>query len=226
MKIKLGEKINKRRIVGVLLLVVSVLTLFGMSMLYKERGDTKNIVVVKRDIAAGEVITKEMLEKEQRGIYGMKKSYFEDEKEVLGQFAGVAMCKGDVVFKDKLSSYGLSKAAITAGKDNKGIIAIPVNLAAGLSTSLSPGDKVAVWAYDENIEEAVLYPELASLTVFAVENQQGSAVSKNKESKSGGTDSVPAVISLVVKDNVQAQALIKVVYQNKLHLELVSAGKE
>ena len=103
MKIGLGKKVSKRRVVGVLLLGVAVLAFFSINMLYKGRGDTKDVVVVKRDIAVGEIIVKEDLSKEKHGIYGMKKGYFEDEKEVLGKFAAVAMCKGDVVFKDKLS---------------------------------------------------------------------------------------------------------------------------
>lgn len=176
--------------------------------------ETTEAVRVTEAVAAGEVLTTELLEQASVDSAAVPAEYGADPEEFVGRTAAAALPEGAVVHAAQLVGPGLLEGHPV------GTVAVPVRPAdASMIRLLSPGQHVDVTASSDAAESAGRTRRLAEAAPVLWIPQDES------ENWLGAAEHSSQVVILAV-DAETAEAIAEAGHQGRLHLSLVSRPEE
>jgi len=236
-KRKTARLLQSKYLAGAVCLAVAAAVAFiFVPNLYRNQEATTAVVRTAEDIPAHTQITQEMLETVEVGAYNLPANVIKDSRDAVGKFAAIDLMDGDMLTSAKLEAApgdSLLTEAVSGGLYLV-TVTLPSN-ASALATQLQPGDYVAVATYFDRATEDIqweistdangaqtvapkdkeadfgvtLAPELANLQVYAVSDSAGADAT--------ATAGIPKTVTFLV-NKTQAELLIKVEYEAKVHL--------
>jgi len=229
------KKILKSRylIASLCTILAAILAFAVLPRLYKYESSTTQIIKTNKDIAKGTLITEDDLTTVTVGVVGLPHGVITDKQQIVGKYAAVDISRHDLLFESKFTE-DLQEAGkgLMLADDEKLISLTLSSAAAAVAGHVKAGSIVDIACYipektttitdPETLApivlrtpETVLIPdELKGIKVYSMEN------SRLQNLDSGDpdiTDMVPAVITLIVKQE-QEQRLIEFENIGKIHL--------
>jgi pilus assembly protein CpaB len=217
---------KNRTAIGVLCIFLSLLICFGVAPLFnKSVSQTAEIVRVKNEIRAGDMITADMVATAEVGGYNLPDGVMRSLDSVIGKYAAADLVAGDYILASKLSDIPAAENAYLYSLDGtRQAISVTIkSFANGLSGKLQSGDIVSVIAADyRNRGLTVIPPELRYVEVIGVTAGSGYDVGAG-ERTDGDERELPSAVTLLVTEE-QSKALAELEAEGRLHLSLVYRG--
>lgn len=222
---------RNKKIVGVLLIVLSLVITLGANPTLGYLSQQKNVtaVVVNMEIAVGQQITAEMISEVSEPASAILPIQQLTSSMVVGQYAASQMVTGEIVSKPKLSAeMPFDNAYLYTLPTNKKAVSVSVAaLSSSLSGKLMAGDIVSVYVptftEDKSIRSiAEQPPELTYVEVLSMTNLDGIDITKSPDVSELGNP-LPATITLAA-DDAQAVILAGSEVRGGVHLALVARG--
>ena len=203
---------------------------FLLPELYEKKAATMMVCLAATDITKGSIITEQALKTAEIGAYGLPTNVVIDKQLALGCYAAVDILAGDMLTANKMQEYKVAAVLDEIIEKELRLVTITFrSAAAGLAAHLQQGDVVQVVTYTESerIPVVLVYPELARVRVYDVENAKTQSVEdvRSNFNQSGSTyDPVPRTVTLIATDE-QATRLVEAEYSGQIHLIFVSRGE-
>lgn len=221
--------LKNRTVLGVICIVLSLFICFALTPLFNQSVSQKTTVIrVVKDIKAGDMISKEMIQTAEVGGYNLPKDVIKQQEVVLGKYAAADLYPGDYILTAKLSDTPASENAYLYNlKGDKQAISVSIKkFAEGLSGKLISGDIVSVIAPDYKKQGlTVIPPELTYVEVISVTSSTGYDTDTSEQIKNEDEKQLPATVTLLVSPE-QAKILAELEADGKLHLSLVYRGSK
>lgn len=232
------KRVFKSRIFisAVCLILSGVIAFMVIPGMYRDKAATTRIIVPNTEIKRGTLIEETMLSTVEIGAYGLPADLLGDKAAIVGKYAAVDMTKGDYLMASKLKDFQFDETLDNILLDGKKLVTVTLpTVASGLSSHLERGDTVTVANYIPEKErftadgtvyepnEVIMYPELAALVIYDIENASTDSVTDVRESgdKNGtGYDPIPKTVTFIVTEG-QAAKLIEAEYNGTIHLIFV-----
>ena len=236
-------KILKNRfLIAVVCLVIAAFIAFGvLPRFYIDREATVTLYRAAAVIPRGTQIGEQHIVSIEVGAFNLPDTVITDPDAIIGQYALTDIPKDDLFLPDKIGDFLFSETLDTLMKQDQRLVTVtlPSN-AAGVSGHLQAGDIVSVVCYiaaHERFEtdeytgfdvrvnvpaETVVYPELQTISVFAIENAKTESMEEVRNAE-GIVDTVPKTVTLIVTEE-QALKLIEAEYTGKIHLVFERRG--
>ncbi|MEM5766688.1 MAG: Flp pilus assembly protein CpaB [Bacillota bacterium] len=217
------------------LLLAAGVAFFLLPRFYEDKSATVTVLRAAQDIPAGTTITEQMLTSAEVGGYGLPEGIVTDKTQLVGKVAQTALVQGDYFFPQKVGSYLADEQLDRIAENGQRLVTVSIeSIAAGLSSHLLAGDTVTVAVFFEKASDGqttapqvIVYPELAGLTVYSVENAKTEDTaeirSEREDSQSSSSDLVAKAVTLIVTQE-QAETLIQAEYTGTLHLIFEERG--
>lgn len=173
---KAKKNFDKRKLVGILLLLISLAIAFVLlPMLYGSKDTTTKVYYTARAINQGDEITEDNIVLREIGTYGMSGYYTEEDKDkLIGERASYDIVKGDIITKEKLGGQA-AETINKLTKEGKYIYTASIKTnAQGVATHLKSGDTVNILTYNEG-EYYSNEPKLLlqNVYVYSADNSSG-----------------------------------------------------
>jgi pilus assembly protein CpaB len=217
---------KNRTVIGALCILLSLVICFGIAPLFnKSVSRTTEIVRVKKEIRAGDLITADMVAAVEVGGYNLPDGVIRQLDTVLGRYAVADLAVGDYVLATKLSDTPAAENVYLYSLDgSRQAISVTIKtFATGLSGKLQSGDIVSVIAADYKKQGlTVILPELRYVEVISVTASSGYDANTG-ERADGDERELPSTVTLLVTVE-QSKVLAELEADGKLHLSLVYRG--
>lgn len=163
---------KNRTVIGVICIVLSLLIFFALTPLFNQGISQKTeIVRVTQPIKIGEVITKDMVQTVEVGVYHLPENVVKHTDTIIGKYASADLVPGDYIIASKIADAPAAENAYLYNlTGEKQAISVSVKrFAAGLSSKLISGDIVSIIASDYKKQGVtVIPPELQYVEAIAV----------------------------------------------------------
>ncbi|MDD4291894.1 MAG: RcpC/CpaB family pilus assembly protein [Clostridia bacterium] len=216
--------VTPKLLIAILCIVVSLFIVFGLQPVIDNLLSKRiDVVLVKENIVAGELITKDNVEVVAVLDTPIAENFCTTMDEVINNYAAVDMFKGDTVTKSKVSpTIPLPNPFFYELKDGELAIACSVtSLASSVANKVLAGDVVTVYATYKNATgdgEAVEVPALKYVRVLSV--TVGDTESKQNDDGSEATITVVTFLA----NSEQARILADLEANAAVHLAVVERG--
>lgn len=176
-----------KRIIGVVVVIVSVFTLIAWEKWGKDRFLYDEILVLNKNVEKGTVITEEMLSEKRIG--GTEKDCLsaDDREYVIGREAAFFVHKGVPLFREYFQQSSLS------ADEERGqyLLSVPADWLTCMPASLGRGDKIFFFRGGDFVTSAMVasVDEEKTFIEIVVSDEQASALSKI-----GGSGEIMTVI--------------------------------
>lgn len=218
---------KNRTVVGVICILLSLLICFGVTPLFNKSISQKTeIVRVKKEIKAGDEITKDMIQTVEVGGFGLPENVIRQSETVIGKYAKADLSVGDYILNTKLSDTPAAENAYLYNLDGtKQAMSVTIkSFANGLSGKLQSGDIVSVIAPDYKKQGATVIPaELKYVEVISVTASSGYDANTGEVPAGDDERELPSTVTLLVSPE-QSKILAELESDGKLHLSLVYRG--
>jgi pilus assembly protein CpaB len=218
---------KNRTVVGVICILLSLLICFGVTPLFNKSISQKTeIVRVTKEIKAGDEITKDMIQTEEVGGFGLPENVIRQSETVIGKYAKADLSVGDYILNTKLSDTPAAENAYLYNLDGtKQAMSVTIkSFANGLSGKLQSGDIVSVIAPDYKKQGATVIPaELKYVEVISVTASSGYDANTGEAPAGDDERELPSTVTLLVSPE-QSKILAELESDGKLHLSLVYRG--
>ncbi|WP_020072891.1 Flp pilus assembly protein CpaB [Faecalispora sporosphaeroides] len=218
---------KNRTVVGVICILLSLLICFGVTPLFNKSISQKTeIVRVKKEIKAGDEITKDMIQTVEVGGFGLPENVIRQSETVIGKYAKADLSVGDYILNTKLSDTPAAENAYLYNLDGtKQAMSVTIkSFANGLSGKLQSGDIVSVIAPDYKKQGATVIPaELKYVEVISVTASSGYDANTGEAPAGDDERELPSTVTLLVSPE-QSKILAELESDGKLHLSLVYRG--
>lgn len=221
---------NKGLLIGLIVFFIILILAIVLFPKFKTgfTGATTKVYQLKNDIPAKTQITKDMIkEVEFPAEYIQdKNSIIDTEEKIVDSYSKQAISKNDIISKDKITTP--DDVALFSGGN---LLAVTVStLSSSVAGKIYPGDFVKVYAYIkseeqgpdgvyETVAKVVSPKELENIEVAYILTAQGYDTTKKEDNKN---QVVPNVVVFRIADEKQANALVKLEYEGKIHLEKIN----
>lgn len=220
----------KNRKLIILLLTVAVVIVTGVytypSLKKAYVGDTVNVLVAKSDIGDGMILSEDMfVEKEMPAEYvSSVEEYVTKEELKTDKFAKQIILRGEPLIHRKMTSD--DEIGLYAEQN---LIAVSIeSLASSVGAKLAVGDHVTIRGFLESDEgekkveapENLRNIEIAYIIDANAKDKKDS--DGEKEETKEGEKFIPKSIVFKVRNEPQAQELIRLEYTSRIHLERLS----
>lgn len=230
---------SKFLIAALCILLAAVIAFVGLPKIYKDQAALTSAVLIKNDIDAGTVITKDMLSVEQIGAYGLPEHVLRSVDDAIGMVAAEKLYAGELLWNGRIMSEdaynALSENDVRPVTTGHCLVTIELpSASAGVAGVLRSGDTVDIFRYaeaydDETGEESLSVEQcLSRILVYDVLNDKLISLDTLDkeliEDTSGTTkDYKPAyVVFDCTKD--QAVTLIALEQEGTLHMTRPAGG--
>lgn len=214
-------------ILGSILITIILAVVIIPKVTYAFKGDLTRVVMLKKDIKAGEMITEKDIEEKDYSEKYLPKGTIEKTSEIVGKYAKVDIFNYDIVTKDKIVD---EKENVFY--DGSNLVSVTLqSQPAGVSAKIKVGDVVKIYGYkqsqgDFDIGGVIEKPELQAVEVAYITTSDSREVKEDMQKEENyNSSNVPATVVLKVKTDAQAKALVDLEYSSKIHLELKGRGK-
>lgn len=222
---------------GIICIVMAAVLSFAiLPSFYSSKSETINAVKLNQDIAAGTVITGELLSTVEVGSYGLPNSVVFNKDDALGMVAFESMYTGEYLTKTRIvteEEYEKYLAEQTKGLEN-GYCLVTLEFpsaSAGVASVLRAGHIVDVHESIENEDKSISVQKvLSSMYVYDVLNAKLQSLSKLDKKLAEAVveedtdyDFQPAFVVFRCTED-EAQTLIRLEQMEALHLTLQRAG--
>lgn len=222
---------RNRTVLGILCIAVSLVICFAITPLVNRGLSSKTeIVRVKKNVQAGEQITKDMIEVVSVGKYNLPANVCHKESDVVGKYLTAELYDGDYILSSKLSETpAMENAYLYSLNGTKQAISITISkFAEGLSGKLKSGDIVSIIVPNyKNSGTTVIPTELKYVEVIAVTAKNGNdANTSDIASQSTDDDEsreLPSTVTILVTPE-QSELLAELEADYDMHLSLVYRG--
>jgi len=218
---------KNRTVIGALCILLSLVICFGVAPLFnKGMSRTDDIVRVKREIRAGDMITADMVSVISVGGYNLPDGVIRQLDSVVGKYATTDLAVGDYILGTKLSDIPAAENAYLYSLDGtRQAISVTIKtFATGLSGKLQSGDIVSIIAADYKKQgQTVIPPELRYVEVISVTASSGYDANTGEQRNDDDKRELPSTVTLLVTVE-QSQVLAMLEADGKLHLSLVYRG--
>lgn len=178
-------------LLGILFIAFSIGTYFAYSNTIKNNSELfgKTVLVLSKDVRAGELITKNNVELRRIKISDLSSTYLveDDLKDIVGKVAAINLSKNELLNKDRLTERDAFFPRTTRD------IAVATNAISSLAGNIKKGDYVDVWG--KSGEKDQVSKKLSNVKVVALKDSQNNDI----EGIKGAVPS--AVILRVTSDN-------------------------
>jgi len=219
---------KNRTVIGVLCILLSLAICFGVAPLFNKSVSQKTeIVRVKKEIRAGDMITADMVQTVEVGGYNLPDGVIRQLDTVLGKYAAADLAVGDYILAPKLSDTPAAENAYLYSLDGtRQAISVTIkSFANGLSGKLQSGDIVKVIAADYKKQGVtVIPPELQYVEVISVTASSGYDANTGERKNEDDERELPSTVTLLVTIE-QSKVLAELEADGKLHLSLVYRGQ-
>ena len=217
---------KNRTVIGVLCVLLSLATCFVVAPLFNSSASQKaEIVRVKKEIRAGDMITADMVEVVEVGGYNLPDGVTRQLDTVINKYAVADLAVGDYILAAKLSDSPAAENSYLYNLDGtRQAISVTIkSFASGLSGKLQSGDIVSVIAADYKKQGlTVIPPELRYVEVISVTASSGYDANTGERTDVDERE-LPATVTLLVTVE-QSTVLADLEADGKLHLSLVYRG--
>lgn len=217
---------KNRTVIGVICILLSLLICFGVTPLFnKAISEKTQIVRVSKEIKAGDIITKEMVQLVKVGGYGLPENVIRQTETVIGKYAKADLSVGDYILNTKLSDVPAAENAYLYNLNgSKQALSVTIkNFANGLSGKLESGDIISVIAANYKKQGiTIIPPELKYVEVIGVTASSGYDANTG-ENKSDEERELPSTVTLLVSPE-QSKVLADLEADGSIHLALVYRG--
>lgn len=164
------------KIIGILLVIVSIAALFTWEKWGKNQFLYEEVLVLGESAEKGTVITDEMLKKVKMDVSEEDCIKVSDRETVVGREAAFFVHKGAPLFKEYFETEGLTPNA----EEGKYILSVPDNWQISLPKTLSKGDKAYFFVNGKFVTSApVAFTDAESADIeVVVTDKQAAALSK------------------------------------------------
>ena len=218
---------KNRTVIGALCIFLSLAICFGVVPMFNKSAQQKtDIVRVRREIRAGELITADMVTVVEVGGFNLPDGVIRNLDTVLGKYSTADLAAGDYILAAKLSDNPAAENAYLYNLDGtRQAISITIKtFAIGLSGKLQSGDVVSVIAADYKKQgQTVIPPELRYLEVIGVTASSGYDANTGEPRNDEDKRELPSTVTLLVTVE-QSRVLAMLEAEGKLHLSLVYRG--
>ena len=217
---------KNRTVIGALCIFLSLAICFGVAPLFNKSASQKaEVVRVKQEIHAGELITADMVSVVEIGGFNLPDGVVRQTDTVLGRYATADLSAGDYILTAKLSDSPAAENVYLYNLDGtRQAISVTIkSFANGLSGKLQSGDIVTVIAADYKKQGlTVIPPELKYVEVIGVTASSGYDANTGERTDKGERE-LPSTVTLLVSVE-QSKVLAELEADGKLHLSLVYRG--
>lgn len=224
---------SKAFIGGICLLVAAGIAFFAIPQFFAGQKATISVVRPVQEIAAGTVITEEMVTTTEVGAYGLPARMARDGNEVIGKVAMEAVHAGTFFWTDALTTedeYNASASTAAMGlEDGYCLVTVKCPAASvGVAGVLRPGNIVDVFECTENTEDGKFSTTKALDDMYVFDVLNSALVSlaevdrlaeKAVEGSTTNFDYAPAYVVIRCTE-AQAQTLIRLEKAETLHMTL------
>ena len=224
-KKKEGIQMKNRTIIGIICIIISVATMFGVAPLVNKMAAGKvSVVRVNADIAKGTAIKAEDVTVVEIGKAGLQDNAVTDTKAVVGKYAVCDVKSGTNVLTSYLSDKADSADDIFRTLNGtKQAVSITIDsFAGGISGKLENGDIVSIIVTRE--KQTSVPAELTYVKVITTTTAAGVDKNDLKPDEDGNYE-LPSTVTLLVNKE-QAKILANYESDGDMHLSLIFRGDE
>ena len=217
-------------IIGLIFCLIFGIT-YRLNQAYLQRAATLvPVVVARRMLPPGTLLTAEDLILSERPIYGMGEDYRKNIAELMGESNWytdtLGLGKGDILRPSRLTKRPIIEDSLLnrLGKERKQLIAVETDLVRSCANWVAPGTRVDGWVYIkgregfETLPDQVIGPEddpcLKNLLIVDKKNKNALQLASKIEAEAV-KDPLPVVVTLML-DQTDADTIKALIRYNEI----------
>jgi len=223
---------RNKTLLGILCIAVALIICFVITPFVNRGLSSKTeIVRMKSNAIAGEMITKDMVEVVQVGKYNLPSDVCKTEAEVVGKYLNAEVYKGDYILTSKVSTEPALENSYLYGLDgSKQAMSVTINtFAEGVSGKLKSGDIVSIIVSDYlGTGETIIPIELKYVELIAVTAKSGNDANTKDTAPQNSEEEdkeLPSTITVLVTPE-QSELLAQLEAECEMHIALVYRGSK